>query len=57
MPLTHEEMAGFMQDGPVIRRTFVPQDLITRASSLIERWFRENVTPPPRSGSGRTAGR
>lgn len=45
MPLTREEKADFMQDGLVIRRGFVPEDLITRASSLIGRWFREDMDP------------
>lgn len=45
MPLTHEEKASFVQDGLVIRRGFVPADLIARASSCVGRWFRDDMDP------------
>lgn len=45
MPLTHDEKAGFIRDGLVIRRGFVADDLIARASSLIAHWVREQMDP------------
>lgn len=45
MPFTSEERAAFMRDGLVIRRGFVPEDLVARASSRIGRWLSEEMDP------------
>jgi ectoine hydroxylase-related dioxygenase (phytanoyl-CoA dioxygenase family) len=41
MPLTHDELTTFTTDGMIIRRGFVPSDLIERASTLIDHWYRD----------------
>ncbi|MFM9542566.1 phytanoyl-CoA dioxygenase family protein [Streptomyces turgidiscabies] len=43
MSLTYEEKAGFARDGVAVRRGLVPDDLIARASSLIDGWVREEM--------------
>lgn len=39
MPLTSEELRTFATDGLIIRRDFVPADLIDRAKTLIDDWY------------------
>ncbi|TCR22903.1 phytanoyl-CoA dioxygenase family protein [Streptomyces sp. BK205] len=43
MSLTHDEKAGFVRDGIAVRRGLVPENLITRAKSLIDDWVREQM--------------
>lgn len=41
MPLSAEELARFTTDGMIIKRGFVPPELVERAQTLIDTWYRE----------------
>ncbi|WP_203861455.1 phytanoyl-CoA dioxygenase family protein [Plantactinospora mayteni] len=43
--MTQQEMAEFVREGAIIRRNFVPSDLVNRARSLIDDWYRRELQP------------
>lgn len=43
MPLTADELAAFTTNGMIIKRGFVPPNLVQRASSLVTDWYRNNM--------------
>lgn len=45
MPLTAEDKTTFKRDGVLIRRGLVEDGQVTRASSLINTWYRERLSP------------